>query len=550
MATTTSQEFSIEALKPGDEALSWIFSGMHHPLPVTPMTQTFLLPAFSHGMSAGSQRLRSPLSEIHWRAANGWVYIAAGSDLASLPPAEQEQRLLDHARIQAELAARALDRWHNIYAPRVEADCAAIRAYDYRTTPLPRLAAYVSELREIFADHWNIHAHITSPTQNRTFELLDLLKDRLGDEGEAIGHSLLQGFPNRSLESGQTLWALSRWLRDDQPLRAALDGAALDDGRLQLTGSPAATEFNDRWAGFLETYGWRSGRFELADPSWLEDQSQPLTQLRNFVALDDAQDPYRHQLEQAEKRQALVPTVEARLNADDLPRFRTLLQAAQQYTPILEDHNFTIDQGSTTTMRYALTQLGQRLVDSGQIPTVDAIFFLTFDDLRDIAAGSTSDYTTTIRERRLELKHQQGLEPPASLGPPLPPELAQHRAFSDFLGIQDTAKPTETLLTGIACSAGVAEGPAKVALTLDETDKIEPGDILVCAMTMPAWTPLFGTVAAVVADNGGALSHCAIVAREYGIPCVSGTRVATKQIRDGQRLRVDGKAGTVEILDP
>ena len=89
--------------------------------------------------------------------------------------------------------------------------------------------------------------------------------------------------------------------------------------------------------------------------------------------------------------------------------------------------------------------------------------------------------------------------------------------------------------------------PAKVVRTLNESDKLEPGDVLVCHMTMPAWTPLFSTVGAVVADSGGMLSHCAIVAREYGIPCVVGTREGTQRIRDGQIVTVDGAKGIVRI---
>jgi pyruvate,water dikinase len=85
-------------------------------------------------------------------------------------------------------------------------------------------------------------------------------------------------------------------------------------------------------------------------------------------------------------------------------------------------------------------------------------------------------------------------------------------------------------------------------MTLDQADKVGPGDILVCPMTMPAWTPLFGVAAAVVADSGGPLSHCAIVAREYGIPCVAGTGAGTSLIPDGARVSVDGTTGIVRVL--
>ena len=103
-------------------------------------------------------------------------------------------------------------------------------------------------------------------------------------------------------------------------------------------------------------------------------------------------------------------------------------------------------------------------------------------------------------------------------------------------------------MTGHPCSSGVVTGVAKVVLTLDEAGKVDPGDILVCRMTMPAWTPLFGVVGAVVADSGGPLSHCAIVAREYMIPCVAGTVNGTSVLRDGMKIRVDGGTGIVTVL--
>ena len=127
----------------------------------------------------------------------------------------------------------------------------------------------------------------------------------------------------------------------------------------------------------------------------------------------------------------------------------------------------------------------------------------------------------------------------------MPPDPLGTKFFG--LGIQQTGDPK--IVTGYPASSGVVTGEAKVVMTLDEAHKLEPGDILVCQMTMPAWTPLFGIVAAVVSDSGGPLSHCAIVAREYQIPCVAGTQVGTSLIKDGMRIRVDGATGIVQILD-
>src|SRR5436190_24387674 len=104
------------------------------------------------------------------------------------------------------------------------------------------------------------------------------------------------------------------------------------------------------------------------------------------------------------------------------------------------------------------------------------------------------------------------------------------------------------VLRGNAGSPGRAHGPAKVMRSLAETSKLQPGDVLVAEPTAPPWTPLFATAAAIVTDTGGILSHCAVVAREYGIPAVVGTGNATRRIHDGQLIEVDGDAGIVRLL--
>jgi pyruvate, water dikinase len=106
----------------------------------------------------------------------------------------------------------------------------------------------------------------------------------------------------------------------------------------------------------------------------------------------------------------------------------------------------------------------------------------------------------------------------------------------------------ERTLSGFAGSPGVVEGTARVLATVDQLGELEPGEILVAPVTSPSWTPVFGKIAATVSDIGGIMSHAAIVSREYGLPAVVGTGDATRRIKTGDRLRVDGGSGTVTIL--
>jgi pyruvate,water dikinase len=114
-----------------------------------------------------------------------------------------------------------------------------------------------------------------------------------------------------------------------------------------------------------------------------------------------------------------------------------------------------------------------------------------------------------------------------------------------LLPVEPSSDPD--VITGVAASPGTVQGTAKVVRSLVEASKLQRNDIMVCEMTVPTWVPLFATVSGIVADSGGILSHCAIVAREFHLPAVVGTRVGTTVIKDGMRVTVDGSKGIVRI---
>jgi pyruvate,water dikinase len=122
-------------------------------------------------------------------------------------------------------------------------------------------------------------------------------------------------------------------------------------------------------------------------------------------------------------------------------------------------------------------------------------------------------------------------------------------ALGKFFGAAHMATDDHTLIRGNRGSPGKATGSARVVRSLAGAGKLQPGDVLVVETTAPPWTPLFATAAAVVSDTGGILSHCAVVAREYGIPAVVGTGNATSRLADGQLIEVDGDAGTIRVLE-
>jgi pyruvate,water dikinase len=190
---------------------------------------------------------------------------------------------------------------------------------------------------------------------------------------------------------------------------------------------------------------------------------------------------------------------------------------------------------------------GQQLAELGALESADDVFFLTIDDVADAArATPTTQLSAVVAWRKERHREYLAMDIPREFtgmpvpGPVLPATVRDDRS--------DTAGTAETdVLSGQGVSAGVVEGVARVVRGASES--IEAGEILVCEFTDPGWTPLFMVAAGAVLDVGGSMSHGAIIARELGIPCVLGTARGTTAIRTGDRLRVDGGRGMVEILE-
>ena len=186
--------------------------------------------------------------------------------------------------------------------------------------------------------------------------------------------------------------------------------------------------------------------------------------------------------------------------------------------------------------KQALLEEAERLVQADVLRDREDIFYLTFHELHDVVSTRRADQQL-IRERKDAFRSYQALTPPRVL-------TSDGEVIAGAYRRDDV--PTGAL-TGLPVSAGTIEGRARVIRDIAQAD-IEPGDILVTTYTDPSWTPLFLAVNGLVTEVGGLMTHGAVIAREYGLPAVVGVEHATNLIRDGQRIRVHGTDGYVEIL--
>jgi pyruvate,water dikinase len=239
------------------------------------------------------------------------------------------------------------------------------------------------------------------------------------------------------------------------------------------------------------------------------------------------------------------------LTGEALEEMRAANAINLRMAPLTPDHHFYIDQGANAHVRLVLMAIGRKLVADRRLDQPDDVMFLRYNELRMLIGDAASlDARGIVAARRAEREAAAEVHPRNWVGTVTPSQLAfpylVNWGYPERFHKEESRD--ERLVTGIAGSPGVAEGIARVVRTVDEFDDVADGDILVCQMTNPAWVVLFTKIAALVTDTGGTTSHPAVLSREFGIPAVIGTSVATHRIRTGDRVRVDGSNGVVEIL--
>jgi pyruvate,water dikinase len=304
--------------------------------------------------------------------------------------------------------------------------------------------------------------------------------------------------------------------------------------------------------------------------SWNDDLSMPFAALPGYIAKVKAGELLERPREKlVEERHELVAAYRELLDTDeDRATYDQLIALAHRVFPYVEGHKFYCEHWYTNLFFNKIRQFGALLARHGFFEREEDVFHLTHYELESaiidlsLAWSSGSQplgpkrWPAIVAERREAIRVWAEHTVPPALG--VVPDVIDDPAIVMLWGI--TRDNLETWLAsdeqgeskeikGFAASNGVVEGTARVIRSVQDIGRLEQGDILVCQVTNPTWSPLFQKIAAAVSDIGGSMSHMAIVAREYGLPAVVGTGSATQKIRDGQRIRVDGGRGVVTLLD-
>ena len=391
-----------------------------------------------------------------------------------------------------------------------------------------------------------------------SYGMLSYLLERFLND-PALATALQQGIPGiQTAGTTLALWHLARRAAHHPATAARVHDTA--PGRLLATldGRPDTQWLADGLRAYLREHGHRSaGELELREPRWADDPLPLLRVFRAYVINTTGLSADDLGQRQHQRRGDAQRQIDRRLSAHLLDRIlplrrwavRAAARRARDFTPLRENPK-AVPLRLAAGQRRLLRTLAARAVDRGVLQNADDIFFLLWDELAPLVHRAEDSVTAgRLRSRVARRRRQYALwavqTPPPVLHPSGP-----RNATGDGSIPSSTVntQPSRRILHDLAASAGTATGRTRIARTIAEAQALIPGEVIVARVTDPGWTPLFPLAAAVVTEIGGALSHGAVVAREYGIPAVVNFAGVTDWAETGTLLRVDGSAGTVERL--
>ncbi|MDO8119768.1 PEP-utilizing enzyme [Isoptericola sp. b490] len=565
--------FPVEWTSEAEKSQFWVYDDLHCPRPISPMY--FDIGGWWLSCDHMFRRFGTPFAS-DWLAKNinGYVYTAAIPADPELDVSAQEYGARYAARVPMDgsyaerigaylntvlpvYGLQFADWWRDRLVPEMKRNYAYLeeRFSHEDELSLAEAAILLEDAIDIHDRHWKIHWMMNFAQLSATTGLEATAKKVKGDVDPTILARLQNSAADRNWDSIEALWKMKQEVVEDPELRRAFGEAPAPAIMAALEGSERGRTFlRERLEPYKDEYGWHAvWSHEVQYRTVVEDPTPVLDLIKGYVEQDydypSALEALRDDLDEA-KRELL-----AGVEGEALAELSMAVEINEKMAPLTPDHHFYIDQGANAHLRAALLVVGRKLVALGVLEQPDDIAFLRYLEMRALVGDPHAlDARAAVAEARRADAEALKIHPRDWVGTVTESKLnfpywtlwGFPQKFERSAG--PAADNGSTSIEGIAGSSGVVEGIAKVINTMSDFDQVQRGDVLVCQMTNPAWVVLFTKIAAVVTDTGGVASHPAVLAREFGMPAVVGTSVGTSRISSGDRLRVNGDSGVVEVL--
>jgi len=449
------------------------------------------------------------------------------------------------------------DWWDDRLVPEMSANLAYLeeKIDKWDQISLMEWAVILEDGVDILDRHWKIHWMLNFSQLSSTLALRGALEAAVGEitqEYEEILGRLQNSAADRNWDAIKVLWQLKEEIKGDDVLLVAFAKETGGEILAALEGTERGKKFLDEGLkAYQREFGWHAvWSHEFIYPCRFETPEPVLDVIKGY--LDSDYDPRPVVAGLAEDiKLASAELIEGIPEGEELETLKAANAINLRMAPLTPTHHFYIDQGTHQHVRVVLVCIGRKLVEMGALTEPDDTIYLRYNALRYLMGDPENfDAKSIVVERRAERAEQEKLRPPDFIG-----TATESQLEFPYLGLWGFPEKlhfnmeTKGTIEGIGVSPGVIEGVAKVVFAPEEFDEVKKGDILVCQMTNPAWTSLFPMISGIVCDAGGMVAHPAVMAREFSIPGVTGTMIATRDIKTGDRIRVDGTAGVVEILE-
>ncbi len=563
------ESFPIEWKSEAEKRLFWVYDDLHCPHPLSPMYED--IGGWWLTCDHMFRRFGTPFAtDWIYKNVNGYLYTAAIPAEAGLDVTDQRYNTVWRARVpidpeypnkigtylNAVLPVYGLNFvkwWNERLVPEMKRNFAYLEeALDRQDEmSLMELAVLLEDAIDIHDRHWKIHWMLNFAQLSATLNLRAVMEKTHGKIDEALLGRLQNSAKDRNWDSIEALWKMKEEAKADPELAAIFKAETAKEIIAGLEASERGRRFiAERVKPYQKEFGWHAvWSHEFIFPTVYEQMEPVIELVRGYIETD---------YDYPKTVGALAADIEAAskeilegLEGEALEEMRAANEINLRMAPLTPDHHFYIDQGANAHVRLVLIAIGKKLVEQGHLDDPNDVVFFRYNELRVFMADPSSmDGRAIVAQRKAEREKAYSYRPRDWIGTATKSQLAF--PYLNLWGFPDKFYRKQAAvagqIAGIGASPGVVEGVARVVLKEEQFDEVRAGDILVCQMTNPAWVVLFTKIVGLVTDAGGTVSHPAVLSREFGIPAVVGTTVATSQIKSGDRIRIDGTKGVVEIL--
>ncbi len=534
---------------------SWELESTHYQRPIARFAAAAFTADFPRAVAEGTARYGLLLDHPRPAIVNGFMYVQPamfGTDRPNGPATEaaMQARIATSVRaFEEKLWRQDLDQWDSVDKPAAIAEHRTIQAVNPTALSNEELVVHLRRCRDHVEAMVYLHHKYTVPA---TLPIGDFLAGAQEWTGAAVGEllELLRG--TSPISTGFAVAELDALARSigasgsaQQVLRAAAPPAEILDA---LASDPdAGADTRD----YLDAVRFRSIGYDVGDLTAGEMPELLVEAIRAAVTGAAA----------APQDDAKLAEIKARVPAQHVAEFEERLAEARLINRLRDERGVYADGWGIGLARRALLEAGRRLHSAGKLADPVHAVDMEAAELAALLRGEPDPTAEEVAQRYRWRTSRTIEDAPPLLGPsPAPPPpleslppgarrgaRAMGAAMANLFQVPDTEN-TDTVLHGLAVNAGTYEGRARVVDVDTDFASIKHGDVLVTRMTSPYFNVVLPLLGAIVTDRGGQLCHAAIVAREYGIPGIVGTRAATRMIPDGARVRVDGRTGEVTLL--